>query len=438
MIHSELERLIAAWLDGRLSEAESETLQQQLRESADARQTFSRYAKLDAVLREVADAPSGLPLSPSAETAKAKPPAAFYVKSLLALAAALIVALSLSLYFQHANAEQKIARITGLSGSLVWTGDGGQIVRDLTVGTELSGGTIEGMAPDSWFELQFNDGSTVMISGDAMLTFSDFGQKELRLRDGRFSANVVPQPEGKPMLIHTRSAVLKVLGTQFEVEAGLASTMLHVSEGKVQLKRFSDGKTVDVPAKHRLVATADEDMSPQPVPDSVQDWNSQLSLGPEDKYGKWMPATAENPASLKAIPFVPQKNKSVTLYLLGFPVSRDDHSPVIVTPESRFVVRGRLDTASDVYFGIQVSKPNGEFAGKFLSRQLASQLADKSTFEAEFRLKDFVLDPCVYDRRDELPERPDDLVLTGVWSFTATGGPTGLEVTEVELIPATP
>jgi hypothetical protein len=44
MIHSELERLIAAWLDGRLSEAESETLQQQLRESADARQTFSRYA----------------------------------------------------------------------------------------------------------------------------------------------------------------------------------------------------------------------------------------------------------------------------------------------------------------------------------------------------------------------------------------------------------
>jgi hypothetical protein len=63
---------------------------------------------------------------------------------------------------------------------------------------------------------------------------------------------------------------------------------------------------------------------------------------------------------------------------------------------------------------------------------------DKSTFEAEFRLKDFVLDPCVYDRRDELPERPDDLVLTAVWSFTATGGPTGLEVTEVELIPATP
>jgi len=157
---------------------------------------------------------------------------------LLAASAVVIVALSAGLIYQLAYPESgiaesnkiatqprvsdaSIARITGLSGSLIWNGDRGQIDRDVKVGKELAGGTIEGMAPDSWFELQFNDGSTVMISGTSMLTFADLGQKKLRLREGVFSANVVPQPEDKPMLIHTPSAVLEVMGTRFDVEARL-------------------------------------------------------------------------------------------------------------------------------------------------------------------------------------------------------------------------
>ena len=102
-----------------------------------------------------------------------------------------------TLYYQHVNRDRNIARITGLNGTLTWIGDGGQIVQGagspqtqtrwsnvLSEGAELPGGTIEGMAPDSWFELEFLDGSTGMISGDSILTFSDQGQKELRLKQG--------------------------------------------------------------------------------------------------------------------------------------------------------------------------------------------------------------------------------------------------------------
>ena len=134
------------------------------------------------------------------------------VQRLLAVAAGVIAVLSAGLVYQlifpgqgireasnivthRSIADTPIASITGLSGSLIWTGDRGQIVRDMKVGRELAGGTIEGVAPNSWFELQFNDGSTVMISGTSMLTFADTGQKTLRLREGTFSANVVPQPE---------------------------------------------------------------------------------------------------------------------------------------------------------------------------------------------------------------------------------------------------
>ncbi|MFK7768069.1 MAG: FecR domain-containing protein [Mariniblastus sp.] len=331
-----------------------------------------------------------------------------------------------------------IAKITGLSGSLIWTGDRGQIVRDVKVGTGLAGGTIEGMGPDSWFELQFNDGSTVMISGTSMLTFSDAGQKELRLREGIFSANVTPQPAGKPMLIHTRSALLKVLGTQFDIKTNLNSTELNVREGKVRVKRLSDGREVDVPAKHRVVAGDEREMTPARVPDSTNKWKSQLDLGPTKawgNYGKWIPASGGRRAAMKAIAFVPQENQKVTLHLLGLPVIQSEDSPVVVEPNSRFVVRGRIKVAAEVSFGIRMAHSNGEFAGKFLGRQEVSKSDDENEFELVYPLETFALAPCVRDRKDELPGSPEDLVLTGVWSFTYTGAPSGLEVTEVELLP---
>ena len=52
---ADFEQRIAAWLDGRISEAESETLQQELRDSAEARTAFRLYAELDAVIRGTGD-----------------------------------------------------------------------------------------------------------------------------------------------------------------------------------------------------------------------------------------------------------------------------------------------------------------------------------------------------------------------------------------------
>jgi len=431
---SDWEELIDRHLRGELNESEKEHLAERLDSDAAARREFVEHVQWDTqfaeMLRERRDLLNDPDVLIAAGTRER--PAPGRISTLLAIAAITIVVLVASLFFQRPESESRIAKVIGLSGSLVWTGNDGQIVRDLSLGSELSGGTIEGMAPDSWFELKFNDGSTVMISGHSMLTFADDEQKMLRLKQGSLSANVVPQPAGRPMQIRTPSALLEVLGTQFDVVAELASTTLNVSEGRVRVKRLSDGRTVDVPAGHRVIAAPDRDLLPQPVPDSVYHWKSQLQLGPDGAYGKWSPATDQRAASLKAIPFVPEKNKSITLYLLGLCVCRSSNSPVILKPGSRFIVRGRIAEDTLVYFGIRVAYPNGEFAGKFLARQPVTE----GNFEAAYHLEDFGLDPCVRDRKDELADRPDNLVVTGVWCFTHTGGPTGLEVTEIELIPA--
>ena len=272
---ADFEQRIAAWLDGRISEGESETLQQELRDSAEARTAFRQYAELDTVIREVADTQGVGTISKAGGSSMSSPRPAMtpFAKAVLALAAGIIVAVTGTLYYQHVNANRNIVRITGLNGALTWIGNGGRIVQGsgseqeptrwsnvLSEDAELPGGTIEGTAPDSWFELEFDDGSSAMIFGDSILTFSDQGQKELRLKQGRFSATVVPQPADEPMLIHTPAAELKVVGTRFDVEAGPESTRLYVREGKVQIRRVSDGKTVDVPADHRVVVTADSDM----------------------------------------------------------------------------------------------------------------------------------------------------------------------------------
>jgi len=337
-----------------------------------------------------------------------------------AVAAAASIALIASVYLSFSNVEPKIARITQLSGSLQWTGDGGRVFHNLRVGTKLPGGTIEGMVPGSWFELEFKDGSTVTISGNSMLTFSDHGQKKLYLKEGSVSGNVKPQPAGKPMLIYTRTAVLEVLGTQFEVEAGLAATMLNVSEGNVRVKRYSDGSMADVPAKHRLIAAADHEMLPEPTPDAANRWKSQLHLGPDGTYGKWSPETDTQDAKLGAIPYtIPQE---VTIYTAAFVVLRGDKPPVILQPDSVLRVRGHIASRNEVYFGITVRQPEGEFAGRFQTVRPAVEFPGGRDFEILLKLRDFYLDPSLAQMKGKLPSVPFDLVVESIWCLTSRHG----------------
>ena len=351
-----------------------------------------------------------------------------------AVATAVVIVLSVSLYRLRPTAERAVAKVAGLNGSLQWTGDGGLVFHDLSVGTQLPGGTVEGMTPGSWFELEFIDGSTVTISGNSTLTFSDCGQKKLYLKEGAVSGNVKSQPVGRPMLIYTRSAMLEVLGTQFEVEAGLAATMLNVREGKVRVKRLSDGSTVDVPAKHRVVAAAGQDMRPAPVPEAANRWKSQLHLGPEGTYGKWWPRTATQDARLQAIPYtIPQ---GFTIYAAALGVSRGDTPPVNLEPGCRLRVRGHLASSHEVYFGVTVRYAAGGFAGKFQTFRPAVEFAGGEDFEVLLDLRDFRLDPSLDEIKDKLPSAVFHLVVESIWCHTLDQ-PSGLEMTEVELLPPT-
>lgn len=339
--------------------------------------------------------------------------------------------------WQQFGRKPSIAKITGLSGSVYWTGNDGQVEDDISVGMEVGGGTLEGAAPDSWAELTFLDGSKVTLSGKSMLTFSQQGQKELHLREGNITANVEPQPPNLPMLIHTRSAMLEVLGTRFNVEAELSSTMLNVNEGKVRIRKLNDNKAVEVVANHWVVASADRQLEPILVPDGVPRWRSQIELGPDGTFGKWIPADQGSAARLEAIPFVfspPGKgNELVTVYVAALPVSQGERQPVVVRESSRFRVQGKRRKACQVFFGFQVNDAEGRFAGKFLG-VLPLEPNATGKFECEIPLTQFGLDPSVELYKDQLPKTPDGLIVASCWCVTIDES-AGLEINEAELIP---
>jgi len=274
---------------------------------------------------------------------------------------------------------------------------------------------------------QFQEGTSMLAWCRSIVRL-----EELHLKEGNVSGNVKAQPAGRPMLIHTRSAALEVLGTQFEVEAGLAVTMLNVGKGSVRIKRLSDGATVDVRAKHRVIAAADGEMLPVAIPASVNRWRSQLQLGPSGALGNWSPKTGELDARISAVPYTTRLGK--TIYTIGFGVSCGDRPPVTLQPGARFRVRGRIASSHPVYFGVTVRQVDGAFAGNFQTIRPAVEFPGGQTFEIVLDLRDFQLDPSLAAMKDKLPGSPFLLVVESMWCHTLDKQ-AGLEVTEIGLIP---
>lgn len=344
-------------------------------------------------------------------------------------AAAVVAAVLLTAFALWPRGRVQIARITGANGSLQWIGDGGRVERDLGVGTALGGGTLEAMSADSWASLEFRDGSAVTLSGPAMLTLSEDDRKRLLLRDGSLFARVTRQASGRPMLIRTRAAELEVLGTQLGVEAGPEATRLNVDEGRVRVTRLIDGRVAEVPAHHQVVASADraEDLTPTLRAAAVDRWTSRLTAS----VGKPLPPDGDRPARLRAMPIILSRPQQGTfaVFVAAFGVAQADAPPVRLDAGSRFRIRGRLDAARDLGFGVTMRRAGGSFGGKFEAIVPARELASKA---GAFNL---VLDPGVL--RPLQPggsATPINSEVEDCYVFTVNVD-AGLEVVEVELLP---
>ena len=360
-----------------------------------------------------------------------------------ALGAAAILFVTVTLYLLPGQSDTESMRIVHLRGAIQWTGGDGQITRDIGPGRHLPGGTLEGLAEDSWVELEFDDGTSVTLTGQSMLMLSQQQPKHLHLRRGRLSASVQPQPMDKAMLIHTPTARVEVLGTQLNIEADATTTTMDVNEGLVRVTRLSDGKITEVPADHRLVAVAarDESFHSQRRSSSVSLWKS--SIVDDVDYGKMVYETPRSNGigliaagigqvltggrrefsgmSLRAMPLLINVSVPTTLYVASLDVVPRTLNPVLIQPGSHIHVRGAVESDSSLNFGITLFYPQKGFAGKYETVRSVEG--------------NFVLDIPVEElepNSGKFPLAVDKLELRGCWIFTRNSD-TGLRLFSVEL-----
>lgn len=452
-------QLIQQYIDGRLAESDVAQLQELLLKDAEARATLRTMATLDLGLSDIAAGHSQ-----SIETTRnnttlnetrSVPPvratsglSASWTRSLLAIASLAIIGLGAALWFQTSSsaepaADRNIAKVTGTGGEIVWTGNGGSVVTNLETGTMLTGGTIEGTSPTSWVELEFLDGSRVTVAGDSRLTFSDFGQKILYLKEGNVSSSVEPQTAEAPMLVYTRNAMLEVLGTEFKVESEVDATSLNVTEGKVRFKRLSDGQTVEVPANQRVRSSDGTSLAPQPIPTRTSKWKSNLNQ-PYGTHGKWLPGTDSLPPRLRLVHYSHKtpEGESFLIKNVGMAVLGENSERVDLPQGSKIRFRGYARENQKAVFGVVVRNSNGDFGGYYTSALPKTQwmiLQTEEQTEGPGSLKPFEVVVDVADlslgqdlRKGGFAVSPVGLVAD--WVFCSTPAEESeLEIAEVEI-----
>ena len=193
---------------------------------------------------------------------------------------------------------------------------------------------------------------------------------------------------------------------------------------------------LDVFENQRVVAALDRELVAEEIPQSVTIWKSDLENGKKRNHGEWAPANSSEPAHLKTVPYVlPEKTdqKQRTIHTLSMPVSVCDQPPVVLQPESKVRVRGKIASSHRIWFGLTLIRENGDFAGRFQTIHPAEEFKSGEPFEVILNLSDYHLDPSLSKWAEHLPKTPYGLIVKAVWCHTLWD-PAGLQVSEIELM----
>ncbi len=422
--NNRLDELLARLVDETINSGEFKELETLLDGDLHAQQRYINYLGLHRDLETSSLSKEEKPF--------AKQPLRFSGYSTLAMAAMAAVLVMVVSMLLEPKEQGPIAHVVDLEGPIAWTEEGSDSVHHLEVGSELQAGWLESFAAGTWVKVEFNDGTSLAVSGYSVVRISDRENgKWLDIEKGDFSFDVVPQPEGKPLRLITPTAEAEVLGTQFNVQANANSTRLTVNEGRVRVRRLADGSVKEVPADHLVIAALEVDTSFE-VKRRSQNAESWKGEFPRDiLVGKWR-AEEEPNGLVKASPHIYKGDwagpeKPVLLHSVVLDPSAGNRSPLVLSAGLRIRVHGRIKTAYKINLGFATRKPRGGFYGKYQIKKGRMIHPDaEGKFVIELDLNEF------NRRRERFPESPLGHEMAYLWIQTVRKD-VGLSVESVEL-----
>jgi hypothetical protein len=352
--------LLQRLFDGTLTSAEQVEINQRLREDAALRDHLREIAVQAVAMGDLARG-AGTPT----RTAQLNAGRSSRITNWLALAAS-VALLALSAWFWNGQHDAPVLTLIDSSGSIAWS-QGGELRQSVADGDRISAGTLETFGETATAQLAFADGTLITLSGESELSFSEDGQKRLLLRKGSLSAQVKPQPRGRPMLVRTPSAEAEVVGTVFDLSARPDDTLLKVDEGLVKLRRLADGSSIEVPAKRSAVVSLDSalKLDSATTPEPLTDWSFDFTstIPPND----WRGVSKEG--VMQASPYVAKRLPDggvITHH--GVSVRTAQLTPphaLIATEHSVIRYRLRQSRPGALQIMLITSKPRGDYGGNF-------------------------------------------------------------------------
>jgi ferric-dicitrate binding protein FerR (iron transport regulator) len=407
--------LIQRLLDGTLTPAEHAEVNQRLRDDATLREHLRDIAEQAVAMGDMARQrkTDTLVRSPHSAGKSAR------YSSWLALAASLTV-LAASAWLFLGSRETPVLTLVDASGSVAWS-HGGEWRTEIGIGESMAAGTLETVGESATAQLQFRDGTLISLTGESELSFSEDGQKLLVLREGSLSAQVKPQPKGKPMLVRTPSAEAEVIGTVFNLSIRSEDTLLKVDEGLVKLKRLSDGSAIDVPAKSSALASLDSTskLNSSSTPDALSAWSFDFTttVPPNDWRGVWRD-TSEGGRMVSSPYVASRRSEDSIITHFGVSVRTSMLSPPLtLIATDRSVVRYRLkqDQLARLQVMLLTNVPKGSYGGNFECVIEADQLKPDADGWCDIEIPASRFKPA--DHRRNIQERypsPVGHILTGI------------------------
>jgi len=434
--------LLLRYLDGRMTPDERRRVAEWLRSDAAAREFLRTVSEQAVMVADLERSAAGRkeafhPRQVVVEQRRKILPVNFHVwQSWLAAAAAVVVLAAVAFQFRSKH-RPGLLRVTKVTGSSQYFGSKGKIENTLTSGTSLGAGdTLETRSCDAWIELKLRDGSTLTIAGNSTLRILDSEAVGQRFKLSRGSLWVSPAAgtAAKSLSIQAPTMTVETRGTQFDIQASSAETMLRVNGGSARVQQLLDGRTVEVPSGHQVTASLSKreplTVTPQPAP--INYWACDLWKVPEVTLGRWLPPLGNERARLRADPLLwPLPGRDpLMLYAVALAAWKSTDHPVVLHTDSKLSFRGRTERAQMVRFGFSAQKMRGAFAGKFeIDVQPTSLGSAGETWEVELLLAHFrALHP-------HLAASPEGLELNDLYALTIDDD-AGLEINHVELTPA--
>ncbi|MEL6105513.1 MAG: FecR domain-containing protein [Planctomycetota bacterium] len=258
-----LRDLASAVLDGTCDEAQRAELNEMLRRDAEARDEYLAYVDLHALMTtELSvgattqelfgttsqEAFSGAD-STEIEAAKQTPLRSFFIATVIALAAGLLIAVTFLGTGTDAEEPPTFATVAQINQA-VWPNE------ELVVGSRFGSETTMQLGA-GFVRLEYDSGVEVTLEGPAELTFVD--EAAIKLKDGLLTATVPPGAEG--FTVNTPTAEVVDLGTAFGIDVrddGFSNVM--VFDGEVEIavpdrdekRLLTEGESVRIGKDHEI------------------------------------------------------------------------------------------------------------------------------------------------------------------------------------------